>query len=305
MVNSNTDISADPSTDISGDDGMQPLVIEDTTSQDQLDLEADVVLGSEVKPTTEEASVDTGIPSDDGGGIEVEKATTLDTEPSADESRINDLITKRMAGIQSAADKRVAEAEKSKRLAEEQAQKHTLEAEIEASLQLQERQLAEEIGEDGAKRYVRDKANTDAVREQLAQRAEIQQLRNQTAQQGFEQRGVLMTQWFDAMKSELSLEDSDMAVLHRMVTRETLSSDEAFMAAGDTIGAVAERLGKPKTSASNQVPSSTPDTNPGTGRSTTNTPTSDSSLTASAREKPAWSWSEAEHAAMRRSSFGG
>ena len=114
MVNSNTDISAGSTADISGSDGLPPLVIEDTTPQEQLDLEADVVLGADLETTNEETPADAGIDAGDDGGIEVERQAEQVTEPAAvdDETRINDLITKRMAGIKSAADQRVAAAQK-------------------------------------------------------------------------------------------------------------------------------------------------------------------------------------------------
>ena len=307
MVNSNTDISADNTTHISGDGGLPPVVIEDTTPQDQLDLEADVVLGSELETNTQETFTDTGIDQGADRGIEVGTQAETVTKPNvAEEIRINDLITKRMAGIQSAADQRVAAAQRQARLAAEESQRHSIAADVEASLQLQERQLSEDMGEDGARRYVRDQANTDAVREQITQRAEIKALRENSVQQGIESRGMLMTQWFDSLKTTHNLEDADMNILRQMVTRETLSSDDAFLAAGDVITPMAERLSKasPPPSAK-RVPSTTPETNPGTGRSTNNSPSSDDSLTASARNKPAYNWTPAETAAMRRSSYGG
>ena len=308
MVNSNTNISADSAVDISGDGNLPPVVIEDTTPQDQLDLEADVVLGADLESNTTVDDTDAGIDAGDGGEIGVEPQAEPVTEPAAqnEETRINDLITKRMAGLQSAADQRVAAAEKAARLAAEEAETHSINAEIEQSLQLQEQQLTEELGEDGARRYVRDKGNTDAVREQITQRAEVKMLRQGAAQQSFEQRGMLMTQWFGNLQTTLNLEEADMTILRQMVTRESLSSDEAFLAAGDVITPMAERLAKSSSStASKRIPPATPETNPGTGRSTNNTPTSDASLTASAREKPGWQWSDAEQAAMRRASFGG
>lgn len=306
MVTSNTDIPADNAADISGDSNLPPVVIEDTTSQDQLELEADVVLGGDLDSTDTDVGADTGITAGSDGGIGVEPQVEPVTETVAEETRINDLITKRMAGIQSAADQRVAAAEKAQRLAAEESQKHSIDAAVEASLQMQERQLSEDMGEDSARRYVRDDANTKAVREQLTQRAEIETLRNSANQQALQNRGILMSQWFDSLQTTHSLEESDMAILRQMVTRETLSSDEAFLAAGDVITPMAARLAKAEpTAAKNRVPSGTPETIPGTGRSTNNTPTSDASLTASARDKPGWQWSDAERAAMRRSSYGG
>jgi hypothetical protein len=306
MVTSNTDIPADSAADISGDSNLPPVVIEDTTSQDQLELEADVVLGGDLDSTDADVGADTGITAGSDGGIGVEPQVEPVTETVAEETRINDLITKRMAGIQSAADQRVAAAEKAQRLAAEESQKHSIDAAVEASLQMQERQLSEDMGEDSARRYVRDDANTKAVREQLTQRAEIETLRSSANQQALQNRGILMSQWFDSLQTTHSLEESDMAILRQMVTRETLSSDEAFLAAGDVITPMAARLAKAgPTAAKNRVPSGTPETIPGTGRSTNNTPTSDASLTASARDKPGWQWSDAERAAMRRSSYGG
>jgi len=305
MVNSNTDISADNATDISGDSNLSTLVIEDTTSQDQLNLESDVVLGSDLESDTTQVDAGAGIDTGVTGGIGVESQVEPVAEPVVnEETRVNDLITKRMAGIQSAADQRVAIAEKQARLAAEESQKHSIEADVEASLRLQESQLVDDMGEDGAQRYVRNKANTDAVREQITQRAEIQQLRTGAVTQQFEQRGVLMTQWFGKLQEDLKLEEADMTILRQMVTRESLSTDEAFLAAGDVITPMAERLAR-SVNPSKRVPPATPETNPGTGRSTNNSPTSDASLTAAARDKPGWAWSEAEQQAMRRSSYGG
>jgi predicted 2-oxoglutarate/Fe(II)-dependent dioxygenase YbiX len=308
MVNSNTDISADTAADISGGDGLPPVVIEDTTPQDQLDLEADVVLGSDLDTPTTDETGDAGIDAGDDGGIGVEPQAEPVTEPVAqdEEARINDLITKRMAGIQSAADQRVAAAEKAQRIAAEEAQKHSIDAAVEQALRTQELHLTEEMGEDSARRYVRDEANAKAVREQLTQRVEIENLRQGAVQQGIENRGILMTQWFGNLQATHNLEEADMAILRQMVTRESLSSDEAFLAAGDVITPMAERLAKatPATR-SKRVPPATPETNPGTGRSTNNQPTSDASLTASAREKPAYQWTPEENAAMRRAAHGG
>ena len=191
-------------------------------------------------------------------------------------------------------------------MAREESQKHTIDADVEAALRLQESQLSEELGEDAARRYVRDEANTKAVRDTIMQRAEVESLREAATNQGVEYRGMLMTQWFGALQNELNLEQADMDILRQIVTRDTLSSDEAFLAAGDVITPIAERLAKAKpATTAERVPPATPETNPGTGRSTNNSPTSDASLTASAREKPAWAWTPEETAAMRRSSFGG
>ena len=157
------------------------------------------------------------------------------------------------------------------------------------------------MGPEDARAYVRG-ANADNVKAQLTYEAENTQLKQQAAQSGIQNRSYLMREWITDVQQRNSLSLEDAKVLESLVTQDSLQNDEAFISVGDAIAKVAERLKGRTTSV---VPRGTPETNPGTGRSTNSSPTSDASLTASAREKPGWAWTDAERAAMRRSSFGG
>lgn len=300
MVNEPISVDGDPGT--SGNDPLGPLVIEDTTDPAQLEREAAVVSGRDPDNLESPEQV-AGVPEFpvEGAGLEPVQPPAAEQTPASQED-VKRLIDERTAAIQSAADKRVAEEQKQRRLAEERNEQINLEARIEATLRQQETSLAESMGEEDARQYVRG-ANADNVKAQLTNEIEVNKLRQQTAEAGTQNRAVWMREWLQEVQRINSLSNEDVQALTSMVSQETLRSDAAFIATGEAISQVAERL-KGRTSGT-VVPRETPGTNPGTGRSTNNTPTSDVSLTASARDKPAWSWSKEEHAAMRRSSFGG
>ena len=301
MVNEPISVDGNPGT--SGNDPLGPLVIEDTTEPAQLEREAAVVAGRDPDaPESQELVTEAPEELVGGAGIPPVEAQMGEQQAPATQEDVKRLIDERTAAIQSSADKRVAEEQRQRRLAEERNEQANLEARIEATLRQQEATLTESMGEEDARSYVRG-ANADNVKAQLTNAAENTRLKQETAQAGAQNRAVWMREWLSEVQQRNSLSLEDVTALQSMVTAESLQSDDAFVVVGDAISKVAERL-KGRTTGT-VVPRGTPGTNPGTGRSTNNSPTTDAILTASAREKPAWQWDQAEQAAMRRASFGG
>ena len=300
MVQEPISVGGDPGT--SGNDSLGPLVIEDTTEPAQLEREQAVLDGRD-PDNLESQELVAGVPAvaNEGAGLEPVQPPAWGTTPASQED-VKRLIDERTAAIQSAADKRVAEEQKQRRLAEERNNQVDLEARIEATLRQQEASLAESMGPEDARQYVRG-ANADNVKAQFTNEAEISKLRQETARASSQNRAVWMREWLGEVQRINSLSNEDVLALTSMVSADSLRSDEAFVAAGDAISKVAERL--KSRNPGTVVPRETPGASPGTGRSTNNSPSSDDSLTESARNKPAYNWTPAETAAMRRSSYGG
>ena len=305
----NQPVSVDGNPPVSGDDPLGPLVIEDTTEEAQLTRERALLEGRDPN-NLEEPAVITGAEGEpvEGVGVQPESNNPAEQSPAStetEEQRINRLIDSRTQSLQSGFDKQIAAANKATRLAEEKNQQADLAARVEVELRRQTAELSESMGPEDARNYVRSEANEKLVTDSYTQAARNEQLESQAAQQGMQTKATLMLQWVEELKNEYNLAEEDVMALAQTVQLDQLNTEQGFEQAGVAIHRLATRMGTSKNPSSmEQVPREQPGNAPGTGRSTSNTPTSDSTLTASARDKPAWSWTEAEHAAMRRSSFG-
>lgn len=315
MVNSETAISADSKDPVSGD-GDQPALIDDQTPPEVIAQEEAFMRGED---PSEQAGDDAGAEEKATGEVDAEvteplaatqEPTPKPPEPEkpeeTEEARISRLIDERTATLQSSFDRRVAEAEKTARLAQEENAKFSLEAQVEAELRRQTQALTTDMGEEAATRVVRSEQNAKSVKDTFTTRSENERLQTEITESTVSNRSYLMVQWLDTVKAENGLSDADVLALRGMVGRESLTSDEAFRQTGEAIGNMAKRLrtnapASPKA----QVPPENPATAPGDGRSTSASPTTDESLTAAAQNKPGWAWTKEEHAAMQRASYGG
>tara|TARA_R100000808_G_scaffold18710_1_gene40921 strand:- start:12590 stop:13540 length:951 start_codon:yes stop_codon:yes gene_type:complete len=316
MVNQNT-ISADDSASVSDDNGMNPLIIEDSTSPEQLEKEAAWERGENIDDNTE--NIDGGVGAVETEDRGVDEGETPEPEPVVQplanetpqieesiEDRVSRLVSEQTKGLQSSYDKRVAEAEKKARLAEEENRKFNLDTAVETSLRRQEQQLAEGMGEDAARDYVRSEENVANVRQSHEQAEQNRVLQQQATYAGLQNRSNTMAQWVDKLANDHSLQQEDVEVITGMVTRESLVSEEGFIQMGEAMEKVARRLGSnAPAKVKRRVPRETPGQAPSDGRSTTASPTSDDALTDSANSKPSWQWTDEEKAAMRRMAFGG
>lgn len=317
MVEKPISVEGEPSA--SGGDGLPPLEIDDTTPDDVLVKEAAWERGENIddQPKEDDVAVGAGVVATDGVGAEepkepqsVAQANKPEETPKEPVESIDDkisrLVTEQTRGLQSTYDTRIAAAERAARIAQEQNDKFNLEASVETQLRQQERGLAREMGEEAAKQFVRSPENQEAIRSTFTQKAENSRLQLSVEQQTIQNRGQNMSGWLNKLQQDHGLSDEDVVALSRTVTKESLSTDESWIQTGEALGLMAERLKAAKTpSKKTLVPPETPETVPSDGRSTSDAPSDDNSLTASAQEKPLWAWTKEEHAAMRKSAMGG
>jgi hypothetical protein len=307
MVNQPISVESEPP--VSGDPNLPPLEIEDTTEGTQLTRETAILEGRDPDALESKGQVaGTEEPPVGGVGEEPQPQANEDTlaPTETEEARINRLIDSRTRGMQSNYDKQIAAAQKTARLAEEKNQEADIAARVEVELRRQTTELSESMGPEAARDYVRSEANEKLVSDSFIQTARNTQLEKQAHQSGMETRANQMVQWAGKLKDEYNLGDEDLMAIAETVQLESLNTQEGFEAAGVAMHNLASRMGtSTKPDPTTQVPREQPGNVPGTGRSTSNAPTSDTSLQAAARDKPAWQWTDAEHAAMRRSTFGG
>ena len=306
----NQPVSVDGDTPVSGDDALPPLVIEDTTPENQLARESAVLEGRD--PDAPEVVEDIAGAEDvpvEGVGEDAPQPQTAEQTPpppESDDDRLNRLIDSRTQALQSNYDKQIAAAQKTARLAEEKNQEADLAARVEVHLRKQQADLADSMGDAAAREYVRSEGNEKLVTDSYTQAARNEQLERQNHQQGLESKASLMMQWVGKLKEQYSLADEDVMAIAETVSLDSLNTEKGFEQAGMAMHQLASRMGTSKRSQpQQQVPRENPGNSPGTGRSTSNPPSSDVALTASAQNKPAYSWTSEEDAAMKRALHGG
>ena len=306
-------ISVNNNPPVSGEDGLPPLEIWDDTPEEVVAIEEAVFTGGKPDDIPEAEA-------DDAPGaapiVEEGVAEGVTTPPVAEQmppvpeetedARINRLIDERTRNLQSSMERRVADAEAARKQAEDKNAEFNLTAQVEAELRRQELSLADEIGEDAAARHVRTEQNITGIKASVTAQAQNAVLQTQITEQAIGNRATLMVQWLNTVKAENNLTDSAHEALRGMVTRESLSDDEAFRSTGLAIQNMAEQLGTSRGQANrNMVPPETPGATPGSGRSTPIAPSGQDALLRSAEEKQPWQWTQAEHDAMRDVAHGG
>lgn len=306
-------ISVNNNPPVSGEDGLPPLEIWDDTPEDVVAVEQAVFSGvapDEVpraetdNPPGAAPIVEEGVEEGVIPPLAAEQVPPVPVE--TEEARISRLIDERTRGLQSAMDKRVADAEASAKRAEDKNQEFNLAAQVEAELQRQQLSLAEEIGEDAAARHVRTEQNISGIKAGVTAQAQNAVLQSQITEQAMGSRANLMSQWLNIVTEENSLTDAAHEALRGMVTRESLNDNEAFHSIGMAIQKMAVQLGTSRGQANrNMVPPETPGATPGSGRSTPTAPSGQDALLRSAEEKQPWQWTQAEHDAMRDVAHGG
>jgi len=299
--------------------GLPELVIEDSTPPDALAKEAAWERGENIddQPVQEGVEVEAEKKPAEGVGVEEptepQSATPAESPPpppKAPEESLDDkisrLVGEQTRGLQSRYDTEMAAASKAARLAQEQNDKFSIDAQVEAQLRRQEQGLAPEMGEDVAKKYVRNTENEESIRTAFTQKVENERLQESLTHQQTNARGQYLTGWVGRLQQEMKLTDSDVTALRSVITPASLVNEESWIQTGEAIGVMAEQLKTARApSMKTQVPPETPETVPGSGRSSSETPSNDDTLTASAQEKPVWAWTKEEHEAMRRASHGG
>lgn len=292
----------------SSDNGLPPIEIEDTTSEEVLRQEEAFFAGEDIS----EAEADAGTPGVAEGTVdetppEAELPPVQEPESRPEEPQRRTFSEEEWRKMQSSYDRQVAELTKKQQALERQYQEQQVSNQVEAELRRQEQSLAQTVGAEEASRLVRDQNNVNSVRDAYQARSELEQLRNERNQYASQSRMATMNNWITSLKQQHSLSDADVQTLQGLAATATGADDNAYVQTGEMIGQLAARLaasGQQRSVASEErrklVPRETPETALESGQSVSRRATTEADLRASARTKMPVDWSPEEHAAMRR-----
>ena len=190
--------------------------------------------------------------------------------------------------------------------AQKQLDAFNLDAEVEMRLRRQEAKYEAQYGADDARKIVRDPDNVQSVKASVQAEQQLKQAQETERQYASATRQSLLGQFINQTVTQNQLEPDDAQALMALVTPAALSDNDAFLATGNAIGALAARLGsKTRTTAAAEqakrklVPPETAATKPETGASPGSGPMNHDQMLARVRQKPSWEWTDKEREFMR------
>lgn len=277
-----------------GDDGLDPIEIDDQTSEEQLAIEAQ----ADEKPTDEKESESTD--GDEPAQPEdraPEPETPSEPEPELPQQRTytEEEVEQLKRQIQSARDREVEQYR-------QQVEKFNMDAAVEAHLRQIEQGLVQsnQMDEQEAHERVFTEANRQQARKELEQAKKLQEYeqREQRRQFDDDQRKAyeLFGGYAKQVQEKLSLDRDDMEILISQVPEQWQSLDhlERF---SQTFAQQAIRLSRRKKAS--RVPNGTPQTRLETGHSSGNGRESVTQRIARLNETDVTEWSEADEKFMR------
>lgn len=287
----------------------QSLVIEDSTPEDVVAQERQF-FGEEPDetPQPEESKAEAvAEPAAAVAPSPTESPEEAAPQPEPEQPRQRVYSQEEYSKLQSALRKQAEEADKRAREAEERLQRFDLDKEVEAELRRQEARWEPAVGSEEARRTVRDPQNVESVRQLVNDRAEVQRAKREAETVRYQSRANQMAGWIRQLQTQHSLSDDDAGVLAGFITNDVIANDQTFMAVGEHLGVVAQRLGsasarKAETSKAVKaaVPPETPETALESGRSTTTAPANDDARADEILNKRPQDWSDEEYAFMSR-----
>lgn len=266
-----------------GDD--QDFVIEDNTNPDQLAREAAVgTPGPEaVAPPDSESPAET---TPEPQQAQAPEAQTPKTPTPPTRSYTEEDVRR----LQSAKDREVAAERRRAWEAQQQLNSVNLEAQAEAYLRTEEQRLAQQLGPDEARQFVRSPERTKAVRDHYTSQQKMAELQQREQMMGLEQ----------------ELQAMVITARHFIQTHNIAEEDQELLLTATTPQAmekIAKRLGrKAQQTASRRdaVPPENRNTALESGMSGTSAPESEDRRVERLNETPSWEWSDDDIRFMRR-----
>jgi len=266
----------------------QDLVIEDTTSPEQLAREAEI--GSGTPPGREPvAEPDSESPAEATPPAEPPQAEAPEAQvPPTPPTRT--YTEEEYRRIQSAKDREVAAERRRAEDAQRRLNELNLDAQVEAYLRTEEQRLAQQLGPDEARQFVRTPERTKTVRDHYVSQQRLQEVQQRETQMGLEQ----------------ELQAKVITARHFIQTYNVAAEDQELLLAVNTpdeMEKVAKRLGrKVQQNAARRaaVPAETQQTSLESGMSGTSAPESEDTRVGRLNDTPSWEWSDDDIRFMRR-----
>lgn len=277
--------------------------IEDTTSDEQLEIESGIPADGEAQVREPESEAP-----------EAEQDVTPENESSDEpaEPKPRMYSEDEWRKAQSSWQRQI-DTERNQRLQYEQAlmQQHqqttqlTIEQQAEQYSRQLEANLAEQVGEAEARRQVRAPAVQNALRTRLAQAAQNEALQQQVQYlQGSQQQNQIaaaqqeitrgVTGWLKKLQTDYKLDKQAMRTIVRTVPNEVLQDQAALERFAINSGVLAKTLSR------GRVPRETSDTQLESGLSSGDGAENPQQRVNRILDKPAWEWTEADIKAMKR-----
>lgn len=220
------------------------VVIEDSTPQEVLDQETALLSEDEgaAEPKEEGAPEGAEKPAEQPVAEQPAAKTEPTPEPAPEIEPERTFSQAEWNTRQSSWDRQQAQTTQQ---ISEMAQRDTersIDTEVEARVRVLENQLAPTLGAEEASRFARDPTKVTEIKRGLQAEQQLKTTQEQLQQSQTHQAGTMLSSWVTELARQHTLSDSDAKLLTSMAGPGSFLSQESFMATGNAMSAMAERL---------------------------------------------------------------